>query len=170
MDISGDKQLVEQLNKLADLFASQRLLNKAGLAAQRKIKTLTRAGKDAEGKRFASAPTAEKGPYSPGHRRRRLKGHGGGKGLDVSKKNLVFSEQGGMMESMDHVVTASLESVSLHFDDPKKEEIAGFLMAGAGKSKVKHNFFDLSDESVGQIHTLVEREVLSFLTLSKLAV
>ncbi len=168
MQIHGVNEVAKNLQALAGMFRSQKLQNKMGLAAQRKMKKLTRSGKDAEGRSFPSAPTADKGPYSRGHRKRRERGHGRGKALQVAKKDLIFSEQGGMMDVMDQAVSSDLESVAIFFDSPEKSEIAAFLMAGAGTSRVKHNFFTLSDSSVDEIGDLVDLEVDKYLTLSNL--
>ncbi len=170
MRITGVEPIARDLEKLAALLQSQRLQNKIGLAAERKIKTLTRAGKDFKGRTFPAAPTAEPGsPYSPGHRRRREKGHGSGKALQIHRKDLIFSEQGGMLEKIDHVVGRNLASVAIIIDDDRKSKIAGFLMAGAGRSKVKHEFFGLSKRSVSEIKTLVGREIDAYLSVTNLA-
>lgn len=168
MVIRGTQAVVKSLDDLARLFQSQRLQHTVGLAGIRRIKSLTRSGKDADGRDFPRAPSAEEGPYSPGHRRKRERGHGAGKSLQVGHKDLIFSERAGMLDVLDHAVAANLETVELFFRTEEKGNIAGYLMAGAGKSRVKHNFFDLSDESVSDIGDLVSREIDQFLILSQL--
>lgn len=170
MNLKGGKALTDDLNQLASLLQSGALQNKLGLAAIRIIRTHTRKGQDADGNDFPAAPTATGGsPYSPGHARKRARGLGAGKALTTARKTLEYSEHGGMLSKIDHIVARDMEAVSVIIDDPAKEEIAGFLMQGAGTSRVKHNFFDLSDQSVTKINSLAEREVDQYLTLTNLA-
>lgn len=167
--VTGDKPIANDLRQLADLLGSQRLQNKIGLAAQRRIKKLTRDGKDFEGNPFPKAKDpAENSPYSKGHARKRRRGQGTGKALQTTRKDLHFSEHGGMMEKIDHVVSRDLRSVTLFIDDPEKAKIGGYLMAGAGKNKLQHKFFELSGESERMINALVATEIDKYLTLTNL--
>jgi hypothetical protein len=168
--IKGTAPIAKDLHQLAELLESQQLQNKIGLAAQRIIRKNTREGKDFEGKPFPTAKDpAENSPYSKGHARKRRRGQGAGKALQTIRKDLHFSEHGGMMEKLDHVVSGDLRSVTLFIDDPEKSKIAGFLMAGAGKNKMKHRFFELSEESARTISALAGEEIGRFLRLANLS-
>lgn len=132
--------LIEQLE-------GEKLLTKLGLAGERIIKKRTREGKDYEGKKFA--------PYSEGHKRKRKK-----LGLPVNKVNLQMDDISGMMADLKHVVLRDEQSVQLEFASPDKETLAEYHnISGAGKSRVKREFYKLADKEQERIVKLTAKEL-----------
>lgn len=161
---SGADDLAKALDRFADLLSSQRLMNKVGLAARRHITRLTRSGLDFEEKAFPTAPTAEAGsPYSPGHRKKRLKAD-----LPINKKNLRFTEYDSALGHLDHVVARDFVGVVVLIEDPEKAQIIDWLEQGAGSSKVKHAVMGLSDRNRSRINDLLGIEVDEYLRITNL--
>ncbi len=158
-------ELASDLRAFAEQLQSQKLLNRLGLGAIRLIKTRTRLGIDVDGRPFPSATDAKDGPYSRSHKRKREK-----RGLPTSIKNLEFSLHDGMLQKVDHVVSADFTSVSVLIDDPKKALIARYLNDdGAGKNKMKHRFWELNLEEEAKLQTLADAHVAELLTLNRLS-
>lgn len=62
-----------------------------------------------------------------------------------------------MLQNVDHIVAADLNSVSIDIIEEEKKRIAGYHHeTGAGKSRVIRKWFDLSSEEQEEIAEIVE--------------
>lgn len=139
------KILDQALNELQ----SRAQLNKLGLGIIRKIKDRTRQGVFLEG----ATPGHES--YSEGHRKKREKA-----GLPTGFVSLEFDDIDGMLQKVDHVVFADLGKVEIDITDPEKKKIAGYHHeSGAGRSRVKRPFFDVSEDEAEDLRELVAEDL-----------
>lgn len=137
------QKLRDDFRDLGKRLVDQKLLNKIGLAGIRRIKDRTRRGVDYLGLSFKA--------YSEGHAKKRRK-----LGLPTGHVDLVFSLYDGMMQQLDHMVFRDLSGLSILIDDNEKQQLAVWHnIEGAGRSRVKREFFNLSDADVDEIDTLV---------------
>ncbi len=143
MSVVNSNNLYKKINSLTNNLRSQKLQDNIGLSAERLIKKRTRKGIDIHGRTFR--------PYSRSHARKRER-----RGLSSSTVNLVWSETDGMMTKMDHLVARNHDKILVYFRDPQKRRLARYHNTmGAGKSKIKRQFFGLSadDEKKLRQHT-----------------
>jgi len=148
----------EDLNRLSAILNnfwidlhSRANLNLLGLAGIRLIKQRTRQGKFLPGSSSGGAdyPYTQ---YSERHAERRARA-----GLPTHVVNLEFDDVAGMLQNVDHIVAADLNSVSIDIIEEGKKRIAGYHHeTGAGKSRVIRKFFDLSPEDREEIAKIVE--------------
>lgn len=145
------KHIEKVLTTALDRLESDRLLNKLGLAGIRKIKSRTRQGKDFEGKAFQK--------YSAGYKKKRQDA-----GLPTHLVNLEFDDINGMLQTMDHIIAADRKSVALDFTDEDKRTIASYHNElGAGKSKVKREFFGLNEDDQKDISKIIADDLVLIL-------
>lgn len=138
-----EKNFDHLLNKIQN----QAILHKLGLAMERIIRKRTRAGEDIHGNKFPE--------YSEGHAKKRKKLN-----LQTEPVNLEMDTVDGMMHQLDSVISNDLSDVALVIDDPEKEQIASFHnIQGAGKSKVKREFWGIYKEEEKQLFDLFEEDV-----------
>lgn len=122
------------LDQLALKMAGQKEWNRRGLAVIRIIKTRTRSWRDIKGRFFRG--------YSDLHRRRRVE-----LGLAISPQGkntdslMVMDHLGGMMQKVDHIVSADMQSVVVDITDPVKKKIAYYHNV-AGVAKRGENLFE----------------------------
>ncbi len=151
------QKLMQDLDGFAGLLANQADLNKVGAGAHRLIQQRTRRGVDYLGNPFEA--------YSEGWAKTRA-----AKGLPTDTVNLQFTLYGGMMESMTWDATPQLDGVELYFNKDEKAKLAYYhTEAGAGKSKVKREFFALNDEDADKLAGLVADQIFEQLKLQDLA-
>ncbi len=139
------------LNNFWNELHSRALLNRLGLAGIRLIKVRTRSGKFLPGSSSGGAdyPYTR---YSERHAERRARA-----GLPTHVVNLEFDDIAGMLQNVDHIVAADLNSVSIDIIEEEKKRIAGYHHeTGAGKSRVIRKWFDLSSEEQEEIAEIVE--------------
>jgi len=157
-------ELQEDLAHFAEAIRSQEMLNKLGLAAERRIRKRTRQGKSVEGDRFQTPADETLGAYSESHGKRRED-----KGLPTGRINLSFSLYDGMLKQMTYDVARDLDGVTLYFEDAEKAEIASYITEqGIGTSGVTYNFFGLNDDDQEEIGKIIDEHLTDALDLADL--
>jgi hypothetical protein len=147
------------LPKFPNPLIGQSLMQEIGTLALRMIRTRTEQGRDAKGSAFA--------PYSQGYAERKAEELGGGPvNLTVSGRMLNDMQ---VVEQTANKVTLGFVSAGGRAPRGKQTLIQGsravgaadkafwHQVSGAGKSQVKRQFFDLSEQEQTQIRDRVER-------------
>jgi len=156
--------LHDDLSRFAEAIRNQEMLNKLGLAAERRIRKRTRKGKGVDGSRFQTPADETLGAYSKSHGERREE-----KGLPTDRINLSFSLYDGMLTQMTYDVAQDLDGVTLYFDDAEKAEIASYITEqGIGTSGVTYNFFRLNDDDNEAIENIIDDHLTEALKLTDL--
>jgi hypothetical protein len=175
-DLSELDDLAGDLGRLGAAFHSQKLLNRLGLGAIRRVKDRTRRGLDVHGNPFQ--------PYSDEYRQ--LKLDAGLKTPDPARtvtlswgvrrlKRTSKDEPGAieaswtdtMLDYLGHLVSPDLDAVEVFFTNPRKEKLARFhSIDGAGRSKIIREFFALSGDDLDALAGLVEGDVNELLKLN----
>jgi hypothetical protein len=162
--MSDLSDLERDLRTFADALRNQEMLNKLGLAAERRIRSRTREGRSVEGDAFDTPANETLGAYSKSHGRRREK-----KGLPTDRINLSFSLYDGMLEQMTYDVASDLDGVILYFDDEEKAKIASYITEqGIGTSGVTYDFFGLNEEDQEGINEIIDDHLTDALDLADL--
>lgn len=139
--------IAQVLDDTLNGLRSRANLNKYGLAGIRLIKKRTREGIDVHGQGFQA--------YSEGHKKKRK-----AQGLPTQIVNLEFNDVEGMLAQIDHILNPDLDGVEIDILDPEKRRIARYHnIEGAGRSRVKREFFDLNDEERASIVQLVGEDL-----------
>jgi hypothetical protein len=129
-------------------LAREAIFTRAELAILRIIKKRTREGKDVRGASFR--------PYSAGYRRVRQRAN-----RPTSPVDLIFSNAGGMLDSIEGFINQDLTKLSIEFNKPDKERLAYYHnISGAGKGKVIREFWGLSEEESEKVFKDVEQLAL----------
>ena len=156
--------LHNDLETFAQALRNQKMLNKIGLAAERRIRKRTRQGKSVSGSRFQTPADDTLGAYSKSHGRHRQE-----KGLPTDKINLEFSLYDGMLDAMTYDVARDLDGVTLYFDDEEKAEIASYITEqGIGTSGATYDFFGLNDEDNAEIEEIIDDHLTDALKMADL--
>jgi hypothetical protein len=164
--VSDLEELNDDLAIFAEAIRNQEMLNKLGLAAERRIRKRTRQGKSVEGDRFQTPADDTLGAYSESHGERREE-----KGLPTDKINLQFSLYDGMLEQMTYDVSQDLDGVELYFDDEEKAQLAYYITEkGIGNTGGHtYNFFGLNEEDNREIEKIIDDHLTETLELADLA-
>jgi len=156
--------LHNDLAAFAQALRNQEMLNKLGLAAERRIRKRTRKGKGVSGSRFQTPADDTLGAYSKSHGKRRQE-----KGLPTDRINLQFSLYDGMLEQMTYDVARDLDGVTLYFDDEEKSEVASYITEqGIGTSGVTYDFFGLNEDDNDEIEEIIDDHLTDALNLADL--
>lgn len=150
--LEWDKDFIDKLwDRLLSGLKNQALMNRLGLGVRRLIQDRTRKGLDVQGKPFRK--------YSGGHAKRRAK-----LGLPTHPVNLQMDDVSGMLRRIEHVVARDLSDVEVYIGDPVKERIAYYHnVSGAGKSRIRREFWGLAKKEESMLQDIVNAELKNVL-------
>lgn len=157
--------LHRDLHAFAEALRNQEMLNKLGLAAERRIRKRTREGRSVEGSPFQTPADETHGAYSKSHGERREE-----KGLPTDTINLQFSLYDGMLTQMTYDVSKDLDGVTLYFEDQEKAEIASYITEEGigGTGGHTYNFFGLNEEDNEAIGEIIDDHLTEALEMADL--
>lgn len=165
-----------RLQQLISGLYDQERLSEMGLAAEKLIRDRTRKGIAVDRTPFpraqnnrADADSSSKyagSPYSDSWARQRQE-----KDLQIHTKTLKYTQNGGMMQRMNHRVLQSGEGQGalLFFEGERAEQLARYHnVQGVGINKMKHRFFGLNQKEKGKIRDLFVEEISDLINLADL--
>lgn len=156
-NVRGDSEFPR---RFVEALKSQKLLNRIGLTATRRMKERIRKGVDKNEKPFKQGIKTRDGEaYSPSWATKRIQQE-----RQVQFIDLQFSNYEPMIDFLDFVVTDDFSSVQLFFSRADKAQVAKWTaIEGVGRNRLIRDFWGFPRKDEEEFKQILEQNIQSLL-------